>query len=242
MKIIKFFKYGFTVIGLCLLAAALFLYLNQKAFISKAALSEGTVIGLAERSDTDLSVTSIYYYPMVEFHTRTNERIEFLSSSGTNPPSYRKGEKVEVLYLPNEPQNAFIKGFFSLWGAALIIGGVGGMFLLIGGTILGVSRFKSSRDNYLKQKGARIETEFMGVEINKRIEVNGRNPYRVLTQWQNPATGELITFKSNDLWSDPSNHILGRKITVFMERNNPKKHYVDLSFLPGDGKRRMNQT
>ena len=197
-------------------------------------MAEGTVIELVKRSDTDLSVPSVYYYPRVEFQTRNNERIEFVSSSGTNPPSHRKGEKVEVLYLPNEPQNAFIKRFFPLWGAALIIGSVGGIFLLIGGTLLGISRFKSGRENYLKQNGARIETEFMGVEINKRIEVNGRNPFRVLTQWQNPATGELVTFKSNDLWFDPSNHIQGRKITVFMERNNPKKYYVDLSFRPND--------
>jgi hypothetical protein len=36
----------------------------------------------------------------------------------------------------------------------------------------------------------------------------------------------------SNLWYDPSGQIDREKITVFMERNNPTKYYVDLSFLP----------
>ena len=68
--------------------------------------------------------------------------------------------------------------------------------------------------------------------INKSLTVNDRSPFLILTQWLNPATSELHIFESNNIWFDPTNHIKTKKIRVFIDRKNPKKYYVDLSFLP----------
>jgi hypothetical protein len=73
------------------------------------------------------------YYPVVRFRTDTNETIEFKDSMGSNPPSYRSGDKVTVLYLADAPRgNAMIdRGPFWNWAmpggiflAALLVGAV----------------------------------------------------------------------------------------------------------------------
>ena len=228
MKTIAIIKYVFLLVGIGMLAGALSWYQNTQSFVAQALKAEGTVVELLRSSSSD----STTYRPVVHFSNQNGEQIEFTSSAGSNPPSYSKGEKVEVLYLPTEPQNAKINGFFSLWGGPLIIGGIGGVFFLIGAGILLVSLLKGRSDEYLKKHGTPIETEFQSVGINKSLTVNGRSPFLILTQWLNPATSELHIFESNNIWFDPTNHIKTKKIRVFIDRKNPKKYYVDLSFLP----------
>jgi hypothetical protein len=44
------------------------------------------------------------YYPVVRFQTAQNLTVEFKDSVGTNPPSHRVGDKVTVLYGPDDPR------------------------------------------------------------------------------------------------------------------------------------------
>jgi hypothetical protein len=228
MKVIAIVKYVFTLVGVGMLIGAFFWYRSTSTFLEEAATANGTVVDLARSRSSD----STTYRPVVQFISQNGERIEFISSSGSNPPSHTKGEKVEVLYLPAEPQKAEINGFFSLWGGSVIVGTLGGVFFLVGIGIILVGTLRGRTDEYLKKHGTPIDTEFQSVELNEMLSVNGRHPFRILTQWQNPSTSELHIFKSNNLWFDPSNYIKSKKITVFIERNNPRKYCVDLSFLP----------
>ncbi len=221
----KVIAYVFTLVGIGILVGAFSLYRNTSSFVTEAFRSEGTVVDLvASRSNT--------YRPTIHFINQEGKKVEFTSSVGTNPPSYSKGQKVEILYHPTEPQNAKINDFFSLWGGSVILGGMGGVFFTIGTGIILVGVLKNRKDEYLKKNGVPIETKFQSVEINTSLSVNGKHPFVVLTRWQNPSTSELHIFQSNNLWFDPSDYIKSERITVFIERNNPKKYYVDLSFLP----------
>ena len=193
-----------------------------------SSVAQGTVVELVRSQSSD----STTYRPVVRYSTQSGEQVEFTSSAGSNPPSYSKGEQVEVLYQPLQPAQARINGFFPLWGGPMVIAGLGGVFFLVGAGIVLVTLMKSRSDEYLKKHGTAVETKFQSVEINTGLKVNGRSPFRVITQWQNPATAELHLFTSNNLWFDPTDHIGGRKIMVLIERNNPRKYYMDLSFLP----------
>lgn len=218
----------FLLIGMGLLIGSFFAYQNSSSFLDAAIKTEGTVIELiASRSKN-----STTYKPLVQFTSQTGEVIEFTSPSGSSPPSYAKGEKVEILYLPEQPQKAEINDFFSLWGVVAIVGGLGGIFFLIGAGMLLTLLLKGRREEYLKTSGIAIQTEFQRVQVNKNLSVNGKHPFRIISQWQNPETLELYVFESNDVWFDPSNYLNDREITVFIERGNPKKYYVDISFLP----------
>lgn len=225
----KALRYILLFIGLGLLAGAVFWQQSTQSFIGKAARAEGTVTDLVRSRSSD----STTYKPVVQFTSDRGERIEFISSVGSNPPSYAKGEKVEVLYLADNPRDAKINGFFSLWGGPLIVGGIGLALLLAGGGIVLVSRLIQRNHEHLKKYGVPVEAVFQSVALNNSISINGRHPFRVLAQWQNPSTSEVHIFESSNLWFDPSPYIKGGpRITVYLDRKNPKKYYVDLSFLP----------
>ena len=228
----KVIKYVFTIIGAGMLIGAYFLYKSTSTFLEDAVSTEGTVIELLRvYSDSD-SGTSITYKPVVEFLDKNGSDFEFTSSSSSNPPSYSIGEKVEVLYNPTSPNKAKIKGFFSLWGAATIVGGLGTVFFLIGGAILIFSRNKKKLKEHLKLEGKRIEADIQSVGLNTSYAVNGRNPFQIIAQWQNPSTSKLHIFKSDNLWFDPSDFLKEETITVLIDKRNPNKYWVDTSFLP----------
>lgn len=229
MKAIAILKYVFALVGLAMLVAALVWYQNTRAFMAAAVRTQGTVIDLiAVRSDD-----STTYRPVVRFEDSEGRTVEFSSSSSSNPPRYARGEAVSILYRPTDPQDAEIDGYFSLWGGQTILAALGSVFLLIGGGIIIGQRAKRLRDEALRASGTPIETDLQSVEINTSFSVNGRHPFRVLTQWQNPATSEVHVFHSDNLWFDPAKYLpQGQRIKVYIEPGNPKRYYVDLSFLP----------
>lgn len=128
MKATTIIKYVFTFVGIAMLAGALFIYKSTISFFDEAAIVEGTIVELVPSQSRNTTT----FRPVVQFISLDGQAIEFISSSGSNPPSYSKGEVVEVLYDPADPHAAKINDFFSLWGASLILGAMGGVFFLIG--------------------------------------------------------------------------------------------------------------
>jgi len=70
------------------------------------------------------------------------------------------------------------------------------------------------------------------VERNTGVAVNGVSPFRIATQWQDPATGEIRVFHSENVWFDPSDYLKDQPITVYLDPQNPHRYWVDTSFLP----------
>jgi hypothetical protein len=228
MRTISVIKYTFTAVGLGMLLGAFLVYTNTQDFLQSAITTNGTVVELVRSRSSD----SITYRPVVEFKTQGDRFIEFTSSSGSNPASYSKGEIVDVLYLESSPEQAKINSFFSLWGGSTILGGLGSLFFIVGLSIIFLGSLKSKKIEWLKKNGISVRAKFQSVEVNTSLEVNGRNPYQICVQWKNPVTAELHIFNSDNIWFDPTEHINTDEITVLIEQNNPKKHHVDISFLP----------
>lgn len=228
MKAISVVKYIFIAVGICLLIIALFLFGNSRSFLSHAQPTQGVVEELVRSGSSD----SAAYKPRVRFKAADGRDITFVSPFGRNPPSYKRGETVDVLYLPDNPEKARIRSFFALWGVALIIGLIAIVFLAIGGGIAVVGLLARRKAAWLRTHGTPVDTKFTAVELNKSLSVNGRNPFRIISQWQNPATAEIYVFHSENLWFDPSDHITTHTIKVLIAPGNPRKYLVDLSFLP----------
>ncbi len=229
MKAVIIIKYLFTVLGIGMLAGALFMIQDTRSFIAGASRAPGTVIDLEESESSD----STTYRAVVRFLDARGAKIEFASSTSSDPPAYSVGEAVEVFYDPAAPQEAKINGFFDLWGGATILGSMGVVFFLVGGGIVLAGALKARRVAHLRVNGRSIEAEFQAVERNTSLRVNGKHPYRVLAQWRNPSTSEVHVFRSDNLWFDPSDFVKGRKIRVLIDKENPRKYHVELSFLPG---------
>ncbi|MFI0821054.1 DUF3592 domain-containing protein [Streptomyces sp. NPDC021098] len=133
----------FLVIGLILAGVSI-------SFLSDAKHARGTVVALEWRDDHDStsrrrsSSNGPAAYPVVEFTSADGTPRTFRSSMGSNPPSYERGERVEVLYQADSPDDARINGFASLWLLPLIFGGLGLLFAGVGTAVAVVGRRRSA--------------------------------------------------------------------------------------------------
>ncbi|MBU0578288.1 DUF3592 domain-containing protein [Patescibacteria group bacterium] len=214
----------FTAVGIALIAAGFIFLKNTNDFIKQSTSAPGIVIDM-EGYDT--------YKPIVEFITETGEVITFAGSVSSDPPAYSVGEEVEVLYIPDNPQRAEIKSFLQLWFMPLIMGGIGIIFFGVGFGIFLYRRYRKKLIERLKMSGRVIETEFVRVNVNTNLAINGKHPYNIITQYN--ENGTVHVFKSENIWYDPTNYVTQKKITVMVDPNSMKKYYMDISFLPEEG-------
>jgi hypothetical protein len=219
MKALFWVRSIFLLVGLALFAGAAVWAVVTRSFIARAEVASGTVVAL-ERTSSNA------YSPVVDFVAPGGQMIEFRSSFGSSPPAYEVGEKVEVLYLPDQPRKARIRGIFALWGGALILCGVGLVFTGVGGGMALFAYLRERRNAELRQSGVPTPTVYQSIRLNTHLRVNGRHPYQVVTQWLNPATEKIHVFHSENLWFDPSQHIDRREITVYLDPTKDRKSVV----------------
>ncbi len=151
MKVLGIVQWVFLLIGSGLLIGAFHLYHSASAFIGNAARADGVVVDLTRSPAHNGGLgSSTTYRPVVRFFPSGGRRIEFVSSMGSNPPAYARGDRVTVLYASDNPRNAMIDGFFSRWGGTVIVGGMGmGLF------VVSLAMIGSSRSRGLRESGPR---------------------------------------------------------------------------------------
>ena len=116
-------------VGIALVLAALLVRRSARAFEAKALRAPGAVIALREVLGGDTRRRS--WAPTVEFQVG-DRKVRFTSSGSASPPDFAVGEEVEVLYLPEAPEEATIHSFWQQYLATVILGGVGFGFVLLG--------------------------------------------------------------------------------------------------------------
>lgn len=94
--------------------------------------AQGTVVEVVSRTQRSDGERKTFFYPTVEFRTAAGDVIRFEHSTGSNPPAYRVGDAVDILYNPQTPQDAMIDSW-DIWLPSMIVMGIGGVFTLIGG-------------------------------------------------------------------------------------------------------------
>ncbi len=84
--------------------------------------AQGEVVRLKEESSSG-NGGHYSYYPIVRVRLSKNSYFEFKDSVGSNPPSYRRGDTVSVLYLAEDPQRSAMidRGTYWNWAIPLVI-------------------------------------------------------------------------------------------------------------------------
>jgi len=118
----------FILFGLLFFIIGSGLTIRQRSLEQQGIEAQGVVVDLQENYDSDGST----YKPVVQFKTQGGKNVEFTSSYSSSPPAYDIGESVTVVYPPETPSEAIIKGD----GQILHI-----IFMLLGGTISTIGFF-----------------------------------------------------------------------------------------------------
>jgi hypothetical protein len=125
-----------AIFAVILLGVGIFQAREMARLQSSGLRAPGEVVRLKSESGSGSNNRSSYY-PIVRYRTDKNVTVEFKDNLGSNPPIYRPGDKVTVLYLADTPRqdviidrgafwNWAIPGFILFFAAAL-----GGILVLL---------------------------------------------------------------------------------------------------------------
>ena len=228
MKTLYWLPRIFAAIGSALLLATAWMWSKESGFAGRAARATGTVISLDYQRDSEGSGT---YHPVFQFQTEGGQTITHVGNTGCRPSCYEVGERVQVLYDPADPNHATTATFFGQHVGSFVFGLLAAIFGGIGFIWLYVVRRNAERDEELRRTGKRLDVKVVEVERRLNMQVNGRNPWRIVAQWQDPGTQVVHVFRSANIWFDPAEWVK-ETVPVFMDRNDPKRYVMDISFLP----------
>ncbi|HEU5483673.1 MAG TPA: DUF3592 domain-containing protein, partial [Microlunatus sp.] len=143
----------FGAVALLLVLIAGGLVLQTRSFLADAVSATGTVVALVERESCSTEededgrsrrTCTTLYAPRILFTTADGRDIEYVSATASSPASYHPGEQVELRYRPEDPHDVRISSYVELWLAPTIVGGIGGIFAVVAGILLGVGRAAST--------------------------------------------------------------------------------------------------
>ena len=123
------------IVGVVFLIIGLSMYRHQQKFAKNGIATEATVINMVSQRSTD----SVTYKPEVEFQTENGETIQVIHTTGSNPPRYKKGEVINIYYMPDNPYEITIDSAFERVIFPFIFIVLGGLCCLMAlGAVVGV--------------------------------------------------------------------------------------------------------
>ena len=100
--------------------------------------AEGEVIHnklITTQDPEDFTRESSTYHPVITFYTASGEKKTFTAGGGAYPAKYEIGDKVTILYDPDNPSDAEIKSW-EMWFPPTLFMVIGILPFLIGGGIM----------------------------------------------------------------------------------------------------------
>ena len=122
------------IVAVILATACYFSYSHGRKLLARADRAAGTVVELRHGGGNST------YRPVVSFQTAQGQAVTFVTTWGTSPPAYRRGDRVSILYDAAAPEKAEIEGFLSLWLGTLILAGLTTIFGLLSAILMIVAK------------------------------------------------------------------------------------------------------
>lgn len=219
MQTSKLVGWIFATTGVVLLAGAAFIYQSDAIFAARARSASGEVVELVRSSSRDSDGdTAQSYASRIRFTTEDDRPIEFVETISSNPPRHAPGEQVRLLYDPATPSHAIVDDFWGRRGLLVIFTPLGVLFAALGIFLSTATLRRARRRARLLRSGRQVEAEFLQVFEDRSLRINGRYPFRVVAQANDPVTGKLRRFESPPIWVDPTSKLEGTTVKILLDR------------------------
>lgn len=213
-------KLIFIVIGLAMTVGAIIVGLHSKKFFRNAEQTTAVITDIESTRNRRNGVTeynhTVYVTYEVDGVQYNKVRLGYYNSG------MYEGKTIKVYYNKDNPGKIKTKG--SSMVISVILGVVGGVFLLVG--IILVIVFMP-RNKKIKQYGNRYEADIINITVNRNVRVNGRHPYIVDCQVADAFTGVTSLYRSKNIYEDINVYGIV-KVPVYVDPKNPSKYYVDI--------------
>ena len=120
-----------VLIGLVLIIIGIHLFLTSRHFRNTGVKTMATVIENIALQSRDNEGTSVMYAPLLECIVK-GEKKTYTPNARSNPPAYHIGEKVAIVYSPENYQNVRIVSYWGIFLGSNILLGMGLPMFLIG--------------------------------------------------------------------------------------------------------------
>jgi hypothetical protein len=137
--------FGFLIVGIVaavgpfLLALGAFSVVRTEMFIHSSIAVDGKIVDMRQMRGRRGAI----FAPVFRFNLQDGQVYVVGSNTGTNPPQFKIGDRVKVLYRPGHPEGARIDSFGQLFLFPLAAGIVGGSLTVL--TVLIFRRAQKQR-------------------------------------------------------------------------------------------------
>jgi len=127
----------FVALGALVISFSVYSLVRTYRFVARAGHALGEVVALHECGGSRRTT----YAPVVRFAPLGRRPVEFTDAVSSNPPGFRVGDRVTVLYRREDPTDARVASPFRLYMHDVIFAAGGLMFTLIGSVLVYVNAF-----------------------------------------------------------------------------------------------------
>lgn len=116
---------GFSIIAMLVGAG---FAIHRISFLNEAIVANATIVKMVESMSGD---GKLQYTTVHVFADEKGNEVKVISTGANQPPVGKIGDQIELLYLTKDPDNAIRNHFFTKWGPAVIISGIGFLYFIV---------------------------------------------------------------------------------------------------------------
>lgn len=109
-----------------------------------------------------------------------------------------------------------------------VFGGVGLVFLLVGGGLLWLDFRRRQAQRFAYEGGYSVMAKIAGVRVQKNVRMQHAHPYVVECHYRDPDTGVVHVCFSRYLYFDPTDLLTADQVPVYLNRQDGKTVFVDI--------------
>lgn len=198
---------------------------------------KNTIYNYDNKIETTGIITEISYHRDIDdnreydvYVSYTVEGKKYETKLNGYSSNFYEGKEIKIYYDKDNPNKIGMKSLELLF---LIFPGIGTIFLIIGVIGISIKLNKKRWEKKLKVDGKLIYANYSETVLNTSYQVNGKCPYKIICEWEDPLDNKRYIFKSKNIWINPEEIIAQNNITQFpiYINNNKKKYYIDLDIL-----------
>lgn len=213
----------FSLMGAVLLAVGMVIHAANASFMENAETTRAEITDIVRHHHYRKGKDGNDYDVWIEY---TVDGKTYNSRINSYDSSMYVGKEIEVFYDPENPSDVWTDSNVGI----IIFTAIGGLFFVLGIIFLVSAIIKGRKIKLLKQNGEALTGTIINVCMNTNVRINNRHPYKAECKVISPYDGEEYLYSSENINSDIS-HFVGMTVTVFVDKNDKSKYYVDMDEL-----------
>lgn len=109
----------FMFISFILIGWGIYSYKDKTENFAGYKKTEGTVMRMREVPETDNS--GVTYAPVINYKDGAGKEFTYESKHSSDPPDYKVGEKVQLIYDPADPKEVYVDSFREKWVLTIVL-------------------------------------------------------------------------------------------------------------------------